>query len=591
MVESMKTVFPRDRESLVSIALGKKNADLYLTNGRIVNVFTGEVLTRCGVAIGKESIAYVGPNTDMVGNDTEIIDCNGSFILPGYVEAHCHTDFLNSPRAFAEHVLPLGTTTVLTELTISEVLGSRGIDYMLEVTKDLPLKFFLSLPSSVPPFPEIDGIDHVPLSEMKKYSGHPRVLALGEITSWPRITSLNPSILEKIGFAQDHGLLVEGHLTGCKHHEINALSSAGITSCHESISAEEAREKLALGLYVMLRHGSVRKDLDQLSSLIKDDPRLNTSRIMLTVDLMNPEDLVQYGYTNYLVKNAIASGIDSFKVIQMVTINPATYLGLDRVLGSIAPGRIADILIVENLEDGIPQTVIANGQVVARSGRLCDGAVVPQSPDEVLLPDYWPEKRFSPADFRIPAAGTASASCDFPVIKIINKTITKRMDRELRIKGGEVTAVPEEGIIKVSVIGRENKMATGLVHGFGGRIGGLGTSIGVFNNFVTLGMSDQDMAMATNRMLDLKGGVVLVHDGSIISEIPLPIGGIQSTHNVNTLTRQLKTMKRNLKNLGCDLEDPMFTIHFLCMAGLPYIRILPKGIMDVVSQKILFPFR
>ncbi len=158
----MKTPIIQDRKSLISIAIGKKHADLYLTNGRIVNVFTGEVLTHRNVAIGHGSIAYVGPDTNMVGNDTEVIDCKGSYLLPGYVEAHCHTDYLYNPRAFAEHVLPLGTTALLTELTIAEVLGSKGIDHMLRVTEDLPLKFFLSLPSSVPPYPETQNyVDRV----------------------------------------------------------------------------------------------------------------------------------------------------------------------------------------------------------------------------------------------------------------------------------------------------------------------------------------------------------------------------------------------------------------------------------------------
>ena len=215
---------------------------------------------------------------------------------------------------------------------------------------------------------------------------------------------------------------------------------------------------------------------------------------------------------------------------------------------------------------------------------------MPQSSDEVLLPDYWPEKRFSPSDFQIPAPNIALATLNFPVIKIINTTITKRMDKEIRINGGEVKAVPEEGIMKVSIVGRESRVFTGLLHGFGGDIGGLGTSIGVYSNLIILGNNDQDMATATNRMLDLKGGIVLVKGGSIISEIPLPIGGIQSTHDMKTLVRQIKAMKSSLKALGCVLDDPMFTIHFLCMGGLPYIRILSKGIMDIVTQKILFPF-
>ena len=579
----------QDRNSLISIAMGKKHADLYLANGRIVNVLTGEVLTHGNVAIGRGRIAYVGPGKDMVGDDTEIIDCKGAYLLPGYVEAHCHTDFLNTPQALAEHVLPMGTTTVLTELTISEVLGAKGIDHMLRVTEDLPLKFFLSLPSSVPPFPEIEGHDLVPLSEMEDYARNPRILALGEITAWPRITSLIPSILSKIRFALDHGLRVEGHLTGCKHHEVNALVSSGITSCHESITAEEAKEKLELGLYVMLRHGSIRRDLDQLGRLIRDNPSLDTSRIILTVDLMNPEDLVQYGFTNYLVKSAMERDIDPMKVIQMVTINPATYLGLDRVLGCIAPGRSADILIVDKLGQGVPRTVIANGQVVAISGILGKEVMPQQTLEGVILPDYWPEKKFSASDFEIPAPNVDAASMNFPVIKIVNKTIAKRMDKEIRIDKGQLKAMPEEGILKVSLISRGDNVITGLLHGFGGGIGGLGTSIGVFNNFICLGNHDPDMAVAMNRILELKGGVVLVKGGSIVCEISLPIGGIQSTHDIRTLVEQIKTLKGHLKPMGCDLDDPLFTIHFLCMAGLPFIRILPNGITDIVNRDILFP--
>ncbi|SPD75189.1 Adenine deaminase [uncultured Desulfobacterium sp.] len=581
----MRAEFIFDREALISIALGKKDADLYLTNGRIVNVLTGEIMNNRGVAVGRGCIAYVGPNTDMVGRDTQVIDCNGAYILPGYVEAHCHTDFFNSPRSFGQYVLSMGTTTILTEVITAEVLGARGIDYVLKTTEDLPIKFFVSLPSSLPPYPEIEGVDYVPLSDMKGYSDHPRALAIGEITSWPRIMALDPVILEKMHFALSHGLLIEGHMTGCKGHEINAMVSAGITSCHESITAKEAKEKLELGLYVMLRHGSVRRDLDQLSRLITENPRMNTSRIILTVDLMNPEDLLEYGYTNYLIKSAVEFGIDPVKAVQMVTINPATYLGLDRVLGSIAPGRTADILIVKRLEEGVPQTVIANGKVVAQSGSLCEGAVSPQSTPAVLLPDYWPEKRFSPEDFHIHAPDNTLVN--FPVIKIVNKTITKRMDKDIRITGGQVRAIPKEGIIKVSVLGPGDRITTGLLQGFGGDIGGLGTSIGVFNYFVTLGNSDQDMAIAANRMLDIKGGVVLVKDGKILSEIPLPIGGIQSTEDLKTLVGQIRLMKGQLKGFGCDLDDPFFTIHFLCLAGLPYIRILPKGIIDVVTQKII----
>jgi len=586
----MKKQLTQDILSLVSIACGKAEADMYLTNGRVVNVLTGEILSGRGVAIGNGKIAYVGPGTNMIGDSTEVIDCNDSYILPGYVDAHCHMDYLHNPQAFASHVLAMGTTTLLSELTECGALGGKGLDYLLKATEDLPIKCYFSLPSTIPPFPEIEGLDCFPLSVMEGYKENPRILALGEITSWPRITSLDEKIIEKINFATKNRLLVEGHLTGCKSHEISALASAGVTSCHESITADEAKEKLELGLYVMLRHGSVRSDMDELSRLITDNPSLNTSRIILSLDWMSPEDMARYGYMNFLIKSATECGVDPIRAIEMVTINPATYLGLDREVGSVAPGRKADILIAEKLEEGVPDHVIAEGKLVARSGRLCDDVVFPEYSYEDLRLSNWPSRKFTDQDFRMSVSDVTSASRNFPIIEVVDKAITKRMDKEIRIEDGAVKPDQEEGIIKLSLVCPDGSVTTGLVHGFGDNIGGLATSLGVYNNkLIILGSNDYDMATATNRMLDLNGGIVLVKDGKIISEVPLPIAGIQSREDAKTLASQVKRVREDLKDLGCLLEDPFYTIHFLTMSGLPYLRILPGGLLDVVKKKIIFP--
>jgi len=586
----MRTIFTPDRKSLVSIALGKKNADLYLSNGRVVNVFTGEILTGRGVAIGNGRIAYVGPETNMIGDETEVIDCKDSYIVPGYVDTHCHADYFYNPHVITRHALAMGTTTMLTELTeICGSLGPKGLGYMLNATENLPLKFYFSLPSSIPTLPEIEGYDYFPLSDMKRYAENERILALGEITSWPRITTLQPDIIDKIHFALSNGLLVEGHLTGCKNHEINALASAGITSCHESIKADEAKEKLELGLYVMLRHGSIRSDMAELSRLVIDNPHMNTSRIILILDWLDPEDMLRHGYMNYLVKSAIDCGVDPITAIQMVTINPATYLGLSRDMGSVSPGKIADILIVQKLEEGVPEMVIANGKIVAHSGKLREEVVFQEIFYKDLSPVNWPKKRLTAQDFRISIPSKRGTSINFPVIKVVNKTITKRMDKQFTIHNGTIRPDREDGIIKLSVIRMDGNVTSGFLYGFGGQIGGLATSIGVCTNkLVILGNDDNDMAVATNRMLDLKGGIVLVKKGQVISELPFSIAGIQSKEDVKTLADQMRGMKKAIKEFDCSLEDPLFTIHFLTMSGLPFLRILQNGILDVVNKKMIF---
>jgi len=586
----MKRRLNRDVTTLISIACGKTEADMYLANGRIVNVFTGEIMVGNGIAIGADRIAYVGPETNMIGEGTEIIDCHNSYVLPGYVDAHCHMDYLYNPRAFTTHVLSMGTTTLLSELTECGVLSAKGLDYLLASTEGLPVKCYFSLPSTLPPFPEIEGHDFFDLSVMERYRGNPRILALGEITSWPRVTSLDRKIMEKINFADTNGLLIEGHLTGCKNHEINALAAAGITSCHESISAQEAKEKLELGLYVMLRHGSVRSDMPELIRLITENPHLNRSRIVFSLDWMSPEDMIKHGYMNYLIKAATECGLDPVLAVQMTTINPATYLGIDSDVGSVAPGRKADILIVDNLKEGTPAMVIAEGDLVARSGSLCTDVIFPEYHDKDLRLVNLPTKKYTDRDFRISVPESPSGSMDFPVIEVVNKSITKRMDLRVHVKEGIVIPEPKRGILKLSIIRPDGGVTTGLVHGFGDRIGGLATSLGVYNNkLLILGNSERDMAISTNRMLDLSGGIVLVKDAKIISEVPLPIAGIQSTEDIITLAGQMKTVKRDLNALGCLLEDPFYTIHFLTMSGLPYLRILPGGILDVVKKEIVFP--
>jgi adenine deaminase len=578
-------------EKLIQIAMGREEASLYLKNGRIVNVFTGEIVTGKGVAVGQGRIAYVGSGERMIGSGTKVLDCRGMYLVPGYIDVHSHADFFTNPVAFTRLVLPTGTTVTMTETSeICGALGFSGLDYMLEVTSLLPLKFYFSLPSCIPPLPELEGDDCFPVSLLEKYLEHPRVLALGEITSWPRVTSLDRSLIEKIHLVKKAGKRVEGHLTGCREEEMNALVAAGITSCHESITAQEAKEKLSLGLYVMLRHGSVRRDLPELSRLITGNPGLNTSRVILALDSMFPEDILCYGYVNDLIRAAASYGINPIKAIQMVTLNPATYLGLDCEVGSIAPGRRADILLVENIGDGFPRMVIAEGKIVAENGKLCEDVVLPDLSCLRLRPPRWPPGPFSAEDFLVKAPAGAGSFVEVPVMDIINKTIIKRIDLMLPVREGIIEPDPANDVLKISLARPGGGFTTGFIKGFGGDIAGLATTLPSYNHKVlALGKNGDDMAFALTRMMELNGGMVLVENGKVIAEAPLSIGGIQSAEEVDVLAGQFSVFKRCLKEKGCLLEDPLFTLHFVNMTGLPYIRITPKGIVDVITKEVIFP--
>jgi adenine deaminase len=580
-------------KALVQVALGQREAELCVRNGKLVNVYSGEILDGQDVAISGGRIAYVGPPKASIRPGSESIDVRGSYLVPGFVDAHAHVDFFANPLSLTPHLLAGGTTAVMADPHEAVgALGLPGLEMLVSMTRGLPLKFYFSVPVATPPLPEVEGAPILGREEVASCLKRPEMRAIAEVTPWVRVVSCDEDLLAKFVIAQQQERRIEGHTTGASFQKLNALVAAGLTSCHEAINAGEARDRLRLGLYVMLRHGSIRRDLDSLLAMLLDDEGVDTSRVMLTPDWMDPPSILSEGYMDSLVRSAIERSVDPLVAIQMASRNPATYLGLDFEIGGIAPGRHADIVVVDDLNRLEARLVIAEGRVVARDGQYVGDAL--PLPDEALTVRWLPHRilpaELLPADFDVRSTSTSGAVV-VPAIRIVDRTITERQDVRLPVEGGQVQLPGDADVLKIAVLNTELPgFRTAFLTGLGARPGGLASSLAHEpHRPLVIGCSESDMVLALNRMRELSGGVVLVNEGEVVSEIPLPVGGLMSTQPLGEVAAQIESMNRALQEMGCPLKNPVFTIGFLTFSALPWVRLTPEGVWDVKSGKVIWP--
>lgn len=581
------------RQALVEVALGRRAADLYLCNARLVNVYSGEILEGQDLAICGGRVAYVGPPSEKLNPGRDILDIGGSYLVPGFVDAHAHVDFFANPVSLTPHLLATGTTAVMADPHEAVgALGSQGLEALFTMTRGLPLKFFFSVPVATPPLPELEGPPVLSTEEVESWLSRPEMRAISEVTPWVRVVSCDEDLFRKFEIAEHHEKRIEGHTTGASLQKLSALVAAGLTSCHEAINAEEARDRLRLGLHVMLRQGSIRQDLDYLLDLITDQPGVDTSRVMLTPDWMDPAAILSQGYMDGLVRAAIMGGVPPVVAIQMATLNPARYLGLDTQIGGLGPGRLADAVVIDDLEAVRPRLVIADGKVVARGGEYV-GEELPMLADVLSLP--WLPHRVIPGeltaeDFQVESA-VPDSWITVPAMRVVDKTITERQDVRMPVRDGRIQLPEESDVLKAALWNTELPgFRVAFLTGFGAAVGGLASSLAHEpHRPLVIGRSEIDMALALNRMRELGGGIVLAHEGRVRSEIPLPIGGLMSLESLEGLAFQIDSLNGLLRRMGCPLESPVFTIGFLTFSTLPWVRLTPDGLRDVRSGRIIWP--
>lgn len=566
-------MWAKERAALTAVARGQAEADRYVRGGLLLNVYTGEIYP-ANVAIKGERIAYVGPRDDMVGPRTELIDGAGRTLVPGYIEPHAHPWNLGTPAVLARHVLPLGTTTIFADnLSVYILGGARGFERAVEALSRLPLKFYWMVRVHAQSRTG-DESRRFPMSTLRRLLGNPWVAAIGEVTRWMDVWAGDRALLERLALAPGRGKRVEGHTAGAKPEQLPGLAAAGITSDHEPITAQEALDRARQGIALMLRQSSLRPDLrGLLAPFVKSG---SLGRLMLTTDGSTPAFIAEHGFVDALVRLAIEEGVPPAEAYRMVTLNPATYYGKDAELGGIAPGRYADVLLLRDLADPRPEAVIARGSLVARNGQLL--AHVPEPPWRQI---FTPRGSRFDRRWSLTAGELALPAGPLPIIRLLSTVITAVEERPL-----------QEGDLHAALLDRRGAwIATTAVAGFATDLDGLAVTLSTDYQVLALGRSPESIARAVNRLLKLRGGVVLVDGDRVRFELALPVGGLMSTRPLSELASAEREFKALLAARGYTFHDPIFTLFFMVADFLPAVRLSARGVWDVKRGRVLRPSR
>jgi adenine deaminase len=575
---------------LVACATGKVPADVVIRSGRLVNVITCEILDGMDVAVRLGRIALVGDASSCIGKDTKVIDAKGFYLVPGFLDGHLHIESsMVTVSQFAKAVLPCGTTAVFMDPhEIANVLGMDGIRLMIEEGRNLPLKVYTTMPSCVPAAPGLeDAGAKITPSDIRYAMAWDEVVGLGEMMNFPGVLARDEDVMSKIAETLRAGKVVTGHYASPDlGPSLSAYASCGIISDHESVTWQESLAKLRLGMYAKLREGSGWRDIKATIKSFTEtgvDPR----RIVLVTDDTHPDTLLTLGHVNHVVRRAIEEGTPPVVAIQMATINAAECFGMSCDLGSITPGKFADILFIRDLADPRPEKVMADGEIVAENGRMLVEFPLPTYP-QYATGSVRLSRPVVPDDFRI-KAGLLGKSIRVRVIEVTDgQAVTKHTEAELASdRNGEIHASRDEDLAKVAVIERHKAtgtMALGLVKGFGLQAGAVASTVAHdSHNLLVVGMDDRDMVVAANTLAEAGGGMVVVKDGKVLAILPLPIAGLMSDEPVEEVQSNVDRLAQAWKTLGCRLASPFMTMAFLSLPVIPELRITNRGLVDVTE--------
>jgi adenine deaminase len=560
---------------IIKVARGEEKADLLLRNGKIINVFSGEIYTS-DVAIYKDMIVGLGEGY-YADKEINISNC---YLSPGFMDGHIHLESsMVKISEFSRTVVPMGTTSVIIDPhEIANVLGLEGIRYMLESSKYNPLNIFMMLPSCVPASSLGTSGANLSVNDLFPLLDEKWVLGLGEMMNFPGVLNQIPEVLDKIVVSSKK--CIDGHAPNLSGKDLCAYVSAQIRSDHECTTVEEAKEKLRLGMYIMLREGSVTRNLIDLLPLVNLD---NSRRCFFCCDDRHPKDLIEEGHINYIIKTAIKKGIDPVTAIRMATLNTAEYFRL-RNLGAIAPGYVANLVVFDNFKDFNILKVFNNGKLVAENGELLE---LSPKPLKVPIRGSVNIKWLYLEDFKIPAEGNKCR-----IIKITpGQIITEEIIEVPKTEEGLVVSDTKHDVLKIAVVERHHaseKVSIGLVKGIGLKRGALGSSVAHdSHNIIIIGTNDKDMLNVGAAIAKMGGGLAISVDEKIVDSLPLPIAGLMSDRPLLEVKENLDSIYRTAKNLGVKVDNPFMSIAFLSLEVAPHLKITNKGLVDVNNSKIV----
>jgi adenine deaminase len=575
-------VTPASARRLLGVALGEAPPDLVLVGGDVVNVYTGEIL-RADVAVADGRVAAVAPDLErQAGPATERLDVRGRVLVPGFLDGHTHLDVLVALPELLREAIPRGLTAVVTEMVqVSSALGVPGARWFLDTLRVQPIHVYATAPVISYLSAETGaGQPLIDEAAMAALLEDPQVLGLGEVY-WHRLLPEPDRLLPLMARARALGKTVEGHSAGARGRRLAAFAAAGVGSCHEPITATEALERLRLGLHVLIREGSVRRDLEAV--LRVQESRISLRRATLASDGIWPPDLLARGYMDGIVQRAIDLGLPPVTAFQMASLNAAEHFGLDGELGGIAPGRWADLVVLPDVRTVRPELVLARGRLVAREGRcLVPCPLLPLPGGVYERPNPGP---LEPAAFRLAAPG---ACARVRVIRLAGAIVTAEEEAELPVREGAVEADPARDLLLAAVSDRRGggHRGLGLVAGFGLREGAVASTLSFDTaDLVGVGATREALAAAARRAVELGGGFVVVDGrGTVRAELALPLGGVAAAASVREVARALDGLVDALRALGCGLDLPLLTLQTLTFTAIPALRLTTRGLLAVKSR-------
>ncbi|RNJ80238.1 MAG: adenine deaminase [Nitrosopumilus sp. B06] len=573
---------------LNSVATGSKKASLIIKDCRLLSVYTGETIPGTQVAISGDRIAYVGPDAShAAGPNTCIIDAKGRHVGPGLADPHIHIDQFVTPWEFAKKTLLCGVTSLFSDpIDMTGIAGYRGFCEFLNLCEGLPVRIFQTVPGGIPVDPKFSNSQSLSIRQQRSAARHRRVPGLGEVFSWTKVTSRDHTTMESLRNMLDADCIINGHTAGISEKKLNAYVSSGILSCHEPINFEQVIERLRLGMWVMIREGSIRRDLAEIIPEVISH-KTYRDRLMFCSDGIDPLDLVRYGHIDYCMRESVRLGLEPADAAAMASRNVFEYYRMDRDLGGIAPGKLADIVIFA--ESFTPDTVLVGGRIVVSERKIT------ARPKKKTIPS-WLKKtvrlgRFSARDFE---ARSKKLQVTANTIRLQTEIITQPGSAQLVTRDGLVPASPDSDVWKVASFDRINstgKSTVGFLENFGAEIGAF-ASTWCFHegDMIVIGSNDSDMAVAANHLVRNQGGLVVVKSGRIAASMPLQIAGIVSSRTFEQVSADFEGITTTLADSGCRFPRPHMIPLFLPFLALPSIRILSGGIIDVKRRRYVRPF-
>jgi len=570
-----------------SVAIGDSHADLVLKNCSLINVYTKEIQEKIQISIKNDRIAFVGEDAShTIGPKTKTLDVKNKFVCPSFADPHIHIDHFLTPAEFVKRSLLCGVTSLFPDsIDIVSVCGYRGFKEFLKQTQNLPMRFFHTIPGGLPVDRKFSHGRTLTHKEERQAINLDSIVGLGEVFSWTKVTKRDAKTIKSLKQMHENNCIINGHTAGASGKKLNSYVASGIFSCHEPINFDQVLERLRLGMWIMIREGSIRRDLKEIVPLVLSHGTYK-NRLMFCSDGVDPSDISNIGHIDHCVRESIKLGMDPIDAISMASKNCFDYYKMGNEFGGIGPGKIADMLILDDYKKVKIDKVLLGGKIVVSAGKLVQKIISPKLPTWIRKTVKLP--KLKPKYFNIFSKNTSET---VNVISMKTEIVTKKSQAELDVKNSNVVSSNDKDIWKVAALDRtfgSKTKTVGFLENFGADIGAFASTWSFHeNDMIVIGSNEDDMTDAANKLTKSQGGIIVVKNGKTLASLPFQMGGIISTDSINKVTKNFTKINDVLKDSGCKFQRPHLMPLFLPFLALPDIRILYSGIVDVKSRQYI----